>query len=139
MVYRVTDFGNGAGIMVSSVAPPAHPALADETLRELSGAHFHIRDADRMARFAAAIANAADDDLSRDGRTLAGYPSVPALELMLDVYGFDVEEQFDWPGLLDSEPGAGLSGYSTGERVTLRCRSRSDRAEVRDRRTRPAS
>ena len=84
-------------------------------------------------------ANAADDDLSRDGRTLAGYPSVPALELMLDVYGFDVEEQFDWPGLLDSEPGAGLSGYSTGERVTLRCRSRSDRAEVRDRRTRPAS
>jgi len=69
-------------------------------------------------------ANAAEDDLSKGGRTLAGYPSVAALELMLDVYGFDVEEQFDWPALLASQRGKGLSGYSTGERVTLRCRSR---------------
>jgi hypothetical protein len=69
-------------------------------------------------------ANAAEDDLSHDGRTLAGYPSVSALELMLDVYGFDVEEQYDWPALLASQAGKGLSGYSTGERVTLRCRAR---------------
>jgi hypothetical protein len=70
-------------------------------------------------------ANAAEDALSHEGRTLAGYPSVAALELMLDVYGYDVEEQYDWPGMLAAQPGKGLSGYSTGERVTLRCRARS--------------
>lgn len=71
-------------------------------------------------------ANAAEDDLSTGGRALAGYPSVAALELMLDVYGFDVEEQFDWAGRLDARPGQAraLRGYSTGERVTLRCRAR---------------
>jgi hypothetical protein len=68
----------------------------------------------------------ADDDLSEGGLTLAGYPSVAALELMLDVYGFDVEEQFDWGGLLATLPRRprAVRGYARGERVTLRCRSR---------------
>ena len=70
--------------------------------------------------------NAAKDDLSAGGLALAGYPSVSALELMLDVYDFDVEEQFDWPGLLATlpEPLRAVRGYAVGDRVTLRCRSR---------------
>jgi hypothetical protein len=70
--------------------------------------------------------HAAKDDLSHGGRALAGYPSVAALELMLDVYAFDVEGQFDWGALLATfpEPLRALRGYARGERVTLRCRSR---------------
>lgn len=70
--------------------------------------------------------NAAADDLSQGGRALAGYPSVPALEVMLDVYDFDVEEQFDWDALLATLPKRlrAVRGYAKGDRVTLRCRSR---------------
>ena len=69
--------------------------------------------------------NAAEDDLTEGGRALAGYPSLPALELMLDVYGWEIEEQFDWAALAETLPGSRgrISGYGTGERVTLRCRS----------------
>jgi hypothetical protein len=70
--------------------------------------------------------HAAKDDLSQGGKALAGYPSVPALKLMLDVYDLEVEEQFDWAALLASlpEPLRAVRGYDTGRRVTLRCRSR---------------
>lgn len=70
--------------------------------------------------------HAAKDDLSEGGRALAGYPSVPALKLMLDVYGFDIEKQFDWGGLLATlaKPSRAVRGYAKGDRVTLRCRSR---------------
>jgi hypothetical protein len=70
--------------------------------------------------------HAAEDDLSQGGRALAGYPSVPALKLMLDVYDLDVEEQFDWDALLATLPETlrAVRGYATGRRVTLRCRSR---------------
>jgi hypothetical protein len=54
---------------------------------------------------------------------------VPALHLMLDVYDFEVEEQFDWPTLLASRPDVPrrvVSDYNTGHRVTLRCRRRED-------------
>jgi hypothetical protein len=70
--------------------------------------------------------HAASDDVSVGALALAGYPSVPALELMLGVYDFELEEQFDWPGLLASLPRRlpAVRGYATGRRVTLRCRSR---------------
>ena len=70
--------------------------------------------------------HAAKDDLSQGGRALAGYPSVPALELMLGVYDLEVEEQFDWAALLATlpKPLRAVRGYATGNRVTLRCRSR---------------
>jgi hypothetical protein len=54
---------------------------------------------------------------------------VPALHLMLDVYDFEVEEQFDWPALLASRPDVPrrvVSDYYTGNRVTLLCRRRSE-------------
>jgi hypothetical protein len=69
-------------------------------------------------------ANAAEDDRTVEGRTLVGDPSLPALELMLGVYGFEIEKPFDWAALLNSLPGdeRGIAGYGTGRRVTLRCR-----------------
>jgi hypothetical protein len=70
--------------------------------------------------------HAARDELSTGGLALAGYPSVSALALMLDVYGFEIEEQYDWPALLATLPDAprAVRGYARGYRVTLRCRRR---------------
>jgi Methyltransferase domain len=65
-------------------------------------------------------ANAADDALSYKQQAMAGWPSVPALELMLNMYDMHVEKQYDWPALL-AQHRARLAGYQTGERVTLRC------------------
>jgi Methyltransferase domain len=72
--------------------------------------------------------NAADDDLSNRGQAIAGWPSVPALRLMLDVYDFDVEDEYDWPARLASGDPALIEGartYARGNRVTWLCRSRS--------------
>lgn len=70
--------------------------------------------------------NAAQDDLTHGKRAIAGWPSVSALKVMLDVYDLDVEEQYDWPALLESQPsGRRAAGdYYSGNRVTLRCRAR---------------
>ncbi|WP_322936851.1 class I SAM-dependent methyltransferase [Nocardioides bizhenqiangii] len=69
--------------------------------------------------------HAAKDDLSEGGLALAGYPTVSALAVMLDVYGFEIEEQFDWNALLATLPKRlrAVRGYAKGQRVTLRCRS----------------
>jgi hypothetical protein len=75
--------------------------------------------------------NAARDQTTHRRRVVAGWPSVPALHLMLDVYDFEVEEQFDWPALLASRPDVPrrvVSDYYTGNRVTLRCRRREEPA-----------
>lgn len=70
--------------------------------------------------------NAAKDAVSHENMALAGWPSVPALHMMLDVYDFDVEKEYDWPGLLAERPEAlpAVRDYGSGNRVTLRCRSR---------------
>lgn len=71
--------------------------------------------------------NAAKDKTSHRRRAIAGWPSVPALRMMLDVYDLDVEELFDWPALLAEHPEVprrAAADYYTGNRVTLRCRSR---------------
>jgi SAM-dependent methyltransferase len=58
-------------------------------------------------------------------RVLVLRPSVPALELLVRSYGFEVESMYDWKGRLAGRPHvAGVSGYANGTRVTLRCRSR---------------
>jgi hypothetical protein len=72
-------------------------------------------------------ANAARDALTNRGQALAGWPSVPALELMLDVYDFDIEDSYDYEARLSSQDPellAAATSYRTGNRVTLRCRSR---------------
>jgi hypothetical protein len=61
------------------------------------------------------------DAYSYDGRVLMGRPSLSALEVMVGVYGFDVDEVFDWPQLLATREGVGMSEYAQGGRVTVRC------------------
>jgi hypothetical protein len=62
---------------------------------------------------------AVEDRFSHGGRTLAGSPSMAALELMLDTYGYQVKHVTDWTKILD-EAGRGLARkYLTGERVTF--------------------
>ncbi|MGH3315688.1 MAG: methyltransferase domain-containing protein [Nocardioidaceae bacterium] len=73
--------------------------------------------------------NGSRDRVSNGPKVLAGWPSLPALRLLLDAYDFDVEDEFDWAGLLAVNPEArpALRDYDTGNRVTLRCRSRRTR------------
>ena len=74
-----------------------------------------------------AQSNAARDEVSHGDTALAGWPSVPALELMLGIYDFEVEDRFDWPSLIRTQPDGtvrAVRDYHTGNRVTLRCRTR---------------
>ena len=68
------------------------------------------------------IRSAAQDDYSVD-RVLVLRPSVPAVQMLLHAYGFEIESVYDWPSRLAGRPiMPGLKGYAAGERVTLRCR-----------------
>jgi len=59
------------------------------------------------------------------GRVLVLRPSLPALQILLRSYGFEIESLYDWKGRLAGRPPApGLRGYSRGKRVSVRCRSR---------------
>jgi SAM-dependent methyltransferase len=59
-------------------------------------------------------------------RVLVLRPSVPALDLLVRSYGFEVESMYDWKGRLAGRPHVpGVSGYANGTRVTMRCRSRA--------------
>jgi hypothetical protein len=70
------------------------------------------------------IRSAAQDPYSV-GRVLVLRPSVPALQLLLRSYGFEIESRYDWNGRLAGRPPVpGVEGYAKGTRVTLRCRSR---------------
>ncbi|NUR05763.1 MAG: methyltransferase domain-containing protein [Nocardioidaceae bacterium] len=70
------------------------------------------------------IRSAAQDAWSV-GRVLVAWPTVPALQLLLRAYGFEIESRYDWTGRLAGRPPVpGLEGYARGRRVTLRCRSR---------------
>jgi hypothetical protein len=60
MVYSVASFRQSGSFIACSVAPPAHPDLPDRVLKELSIAHFHIDDRERMAGYVAAIRDADD-------------------------------------------------------------------------------
>lgn len=61
------------------------------------------------------------------GRVLVLRPSVPALQMLLYAYGFEIESMYDWKSRLADRPlMPGLKGYAVGERVTLRCRLRKE-------------
>ena len=70
--------------------------------------------------------NAAADDYSHGMMALAGWPSVPAVNLMMDMYDFDLERTYDWPTLIGQHPEAvgSLHDYKVGNRFTARYRSR---------------
>jgi len=67
---------------------------------------------------------------ARKGRILTGWPSVPALELMLSMWDFKVEEYVDWEGLVAAHPdlrAASVHQYTQGRRITARCKRRRGR------------
>jgi len=68
----------------------------------------------------------ADNPFAHAQHMITGRPSVPALDMMLDIYGFDVVERFDWPHFLDTQyPRMRTADvYRTGRRVTWLCRRR---------------
>lgn len=64
--------------------------------------------------------NAAADDLSHDGRMLIGRPTLSALHVMAEGYGFEPTGRTDWSALLRDNPGAdGVGDYRAGRRVTV--------------------
>jgi SAM-dependent methyltransferase len=61
------------------------------------------------------------------GRVLVLRPSVPAVQMLLHAYGFEIESMYDWQTRLAGRPVMpGLKGYAAGERVSLRCRFRQE-------------
>lgn len=74
--------------------------------------------------------NAVPDQTSHGRRVIAGWPSVSALEMMLNIYGIEVEAQYDWSVMLaeysDGRTQKSLRDYRIGNRVTLRCRARPE-------------
>lgn len=103
LLARIRDLAPRHLIMDTNVLPGrVHPLVA---------LHFEQPDDPR---------NATLDPFAHDGRTMSGWPSVPALRRMLEMYGFD-NEFYDWPTLLDEHPGGGhLGDYRDGARVTVR-------------------
>ncbi|WP_432476853.1 class I SAM-dependent methyltransferase [Nocardioides sp. GXQ0305] len=72
------------------------------------------------------IRSASQDDWSV-GRVLVLRPSVPAVQMLMHAYGFEIESMYDWQGRLAGRPvEAGLKGYARGERATVRCRFRKE-------------
>jgi hypothetical protein len=69
--------------------------------------------------------HATADSFSHGSLTLVGVPSMPALELMLGVYDFEVERLSDWEALADEAGAAAIKVYAEGGRITARCRRRS--------------
>jgi hypothetical protein len=76
------------------------------------------------------ILSAGRDPYSLD-RVLVAHPTVPALQMMLAAYGFEIESMYDWKRRLASlnTPAPGLRDYGHGRRATLRCRSRQSPTE----------
>lgn len=69
---------------------------------------------------------AVEDRFSYKGKSLAGSPSMSALEHMLGAYGYDVASQTDWASILSQHANAAslAKKYHTGGRVTLLAVSR---------------
>jgi predicted RNA methylase len=67
----------------------------------------------------------AAQDVWSVGRVLVLRPSVPALQMLVRSYGFEIESIYDWKGQLAGRPPVlGVAGYANGTRVSVRCRSR---------------
>ncbi len=107
LMYRLHDLAPKHLIVDTMVVPGSQPTL--KVLRERN-----VED----------IRSAAQDAYSV-GQVLVARPSVPALQLLLAAYGFEIESTYDWKSRLAGRPPMpGLTGYANGKRVTMRCRSR---------------
>ena len=66
--------------------------------------------------------NAVSDQFSHENSTVVGTPSLPALRLILESYGFEIERFSDWEGLVRDNSALGhVKDYAHGRRVTARC------------------
>jgi hypothetical protein len=73
---------------------------------------------DRGARARAAV----PDRFSHGDRTLVGTPSVAALRMILESYGFEIERFSDWDSLIRRNHSLGhVNDYARRSRVTVRC------------------
>jgi hypothetical protein len=107
LMYRLHNLSPRHLILDTMVTPDTQPTLKV------------VREPD-----AEDIRSAAQDAWSVD-RVLVLRPSVPALQILVRNYGFEVESMYDWKSRLAGRlPMPGLDGYATGKRATLRCRSR---------------
>ena len=107
LMYRIRDLAPRHLIVDTLVTRGTHPTL--RLIREDDVEEIH---------------SAAQDAYSV-GRVLVLRPSVPALQMLLRSYGFQIESMYDWKGRLAGRLSVpGLAGYAKGARVTLRCRSR---------------
>ncbi len=107
LMYRLHNLSPRHLIVDTMVTPDTQPTL--KVVREPN---------------AEDIRSAAQDAWSVD-RVLVLRPSVPALQILVRNYGFEIESMYDWKSRLAGRlPMPGLDGYATGKRVTLRCRSR---------------
>ena len=78
---------------------------------------------DRNARQGNAVA----DSFSYGEATLVGWPSVPALELLVQAFGFEIDRFSDWGALLRDNPTlGGVDDYAEGRRVTALCVAAGD-------------
>jgi protein-L-isoaspartate O-methyltransferase len=69
--------------------------------------------------------NAVPDDFSWGDDVLVGRPSMPAMRMMVEAYGYRLESWSDWGALVRDNPQAdGIGDYRDGRRVTLRCTAR---------------
>jgi len=65
-----------------------------------------------------------DHSFALDGQLITGRPSVPALEMMLQTYGFRVVNRFDWAALIDKrhpDEVRTVESYRARRRVTWLC------------------
>lgn len=109
LMSRIREIGPSYLIIDTKVVPRAKKPVV------------HLRINEAAARQAAAVA----DSYSYDNRTLVGKPSLSALKLIVETYGFEMEGFSDWDSLIRDNPGASHVGdYATGQRVTARCVSK---------------
>lgn len=107
LMYRLHDLAPKHLIVDTMVVPGTQPTLKVLCERDVED-----------------IRSAAQDVWSV-GRVLVARPTVPALQLLLDAYDFEIESMYDWKSRLAGRPPLpGLAGYANGKRVTLRCRAR---------------
>jgi len=113
LMYRLHDLAPKHLILDTMVVPGTKPTLKVICEQDVAD-----------------IRSAAQDAWSV-GRVLVARPTVPALQMLLDAYGFEIESMYDWKSRLAGRPPIpGLRGYTSGKRVTLRCRSREAAIEA---------
>jgi predicted nicotinamide N-methyase len=109
LMSRIREIGPSYLIIDTKVVPRARKPVVQLRINEAA------------ARQAAAVA----DSYSYDNRTLVGKPSLSALKLIVETYGFEIEGFSDWDSLIQDYPGTSHVGdYATGQRVTARCVSK---------------